>query len=103
MIIDHEAVLDTNFDSFDLGPTSIRRYLRSLMLALWEEQEGFSGKRPFGNSSWNLDLARGLIKAKAVKGKLDSEGYVEDVNDKQLYRVVVELINYLYNKKEPNV
>ena len=97
MTIDYDKVLSTEWDSYELGPITIRRYLRSLMLALWEEQEGFSGKRPFGNSGWNLDLARGLIKAKAVKGKLDEDGYVEDVNDKQLYKVVVQLLHYLYD------
>ena len=101
MTIDYEKVLSTEFDSYDLGPITVRDYFKELLLKLWSQGEGFSGKRPFGNSGWDLDLARGLIKSKAVKGKLDEDGFVEDVNDKQLTKVTVNLIQHIF--KEPNV
>lgn len=65
------AALDVRFDS-DAGKNlSVREYLRELLLTLWREEDGFSGKRPFGNSGWTYYLfvtlaAAGYIKAKKV-------------------------------------
>lgn len=36
----------------DAGAKTIGEYLKKLLLTLWDEEDGFSGKRPFGNSSW---------------------------------------------------
>jgi hypothetical protein len=53
--------LDLRFDCDDLdGEVSIREYFAALLSAVWEEQEGFSGKRPFGNSGWYCDLRDAL-------------------------------------------
>lgn len=56
------------------GRMPIREYLRELLIKLWNEGEGFSGKRPFGNSGWEYDLYVALIAAGAVEGDLDEEG-----------------------------
>lgn len=86
------AALNLRFDS-DAGKClSIRDYFRSLLLAVWEEGEGFSGKRPFGNSGWEYDLYRPLIKAGFVSGKLDEDGGVEEVNYREANDFVKRLI-----------
>lgn len=61
----------------DLGKKiSIHDYLIELLKTLWEEQDEFSGKRPFGNSGWDYDLIGCLIANHIIEGKLDEDGYV---------------------------
>jgi len=67
----------------DNGEQTVPEYLKSLLVALWRDAEGFSGKRPFGNSGWQHDVYAALIKAGALPGKLDSDGYVEEVNERK--------------------
>jgi hypothetical protein len=52
----------------------LAEYLKLIMLALWEEGESFSGKRPLGDSGWQWDVAGALIREKIVPGKLDADG-----------------------------
>lgn len=56
---------------------SLREYLHELLPTLWEEGEGFSGKRPFGNSGWEFDVYAFLVKAGAVEGELDEDDRYE--------------------------
>lgn len=51
-----QQVLDLPMDDNDAGAKTIREYLVSLVEMLWVEGEGFSGKRPFGNSGWEAEL-----------------------------------------------
>lgn len=55
----------------DAGPT-VGDYLRITLKALIHEGEGFSGKRPLGNSDWDSQLAIALIKGVALKGAMDT-------------------------------
>lgn len=41
---------------------------------------GLEAKRPFGNSGWRYDLYGPMIKAGLIKGKLDEDGYVDEVD-----------------------
>lgn len=50
-------------DGNDAGAETIRDYLVALVREVWREGEGFSGKRPFGNSGWDWDLYMALAKA----------------------------------------
>lgn len=52
----------------DLGEVPLRYYLGKLLYNLWIDGEGFSGKRPFGNSGWDIDVAMALCEAGVVKG-----------------------------------
>lgn len=86
-------VLDLKFKSNDLGKkVTIRQFFFELMKTLWIEQEGFSGKRPFGNSSWDGDLIGCLVKNKLIKGKLDEDGYLEDYDNKEVDKFVMSQI-----------
>lgn len=72
------AALEVRFDSDAGDDLTVRDYLRTLLMALWEEQESFSGKRPFGNSGWEYEVLMPLAKAGFVDlGPLgeDSEPY----------------------------
>lgn len=44
----------------DSGAITIGGYLQALLARLWTDGEGFSGKRPFGNSGWEDDLLEAL-------------------------------------------
>lgn len=73
-----DQILAVPLATNDSGASTIRGYLIALLAAVWDEKEGFSGKRPFGNSSWDFDLFAGLVKAKFIAGELDEDGYFED-------------------------
>jgi hypothetical protein len=65
-----EKVLSTKLPpDNDAGVGTVKEYLRALLLEVWEKQESFNGKRPFGNSGWEKDL----IYAVAGKDSLTTE------------------------------
>lgn len=66
-----QEVFDCPMQENDSGATTVKGYLKALLLLLWEEGEGFSGKRPFGNSCWEYDLYRALVLGGLVEGKVD--------------------------------
>jgi len=50
-------LLDTSFVERDSNETmTVRQYLLKLLTALWEADECFNGKRPFGNSGWQSQI-----------------------------------------------
>jgi hypothetical protein len=73
--------LDLTFNSNDLGvELTFREYFYKLLVTLWLEGEGFSGKRPFGNSGWEYDLYGGLVQNSLIPGRLDDYGCIEYVD-----------------------
>lgn len=85
-------VLALPMDENDSGATTIKGYLVALLTRLWDKEEGFSGKRPFGNSGWSYDLYKPLLVAGAVNGKLDTEGFIEDVDCDAANQLIFEAI-----------
>lgn len=73
MTVDIQAVLDFPMQENDSGADTIKGYLKALLLTLWKEEEGFSGKRPFGNSGWQNEVALALVKGKFIKGRIHTE------------------------------
>lgn len=71
----------------DAGALTVREYLKALVAAVWRKGEGFSGKRPFGNSGWECDLLRALARGGAIKArfvKVDGYDWEEcDITDAQ--------------------
>lgn len=53
---------------------TIGDYLCALLERLWEEEEGFSPRRPFGESAWQVPVYEALIRAGYVKGVLGGPG-----------------------------
>jgi hypothetical protein len=91
----HERVLDLPLGENDSGANTVRGYLLRLLLVLWDEQDGFSGKRPFGNSGWDYDLYKPLIEAGLVDGKFDEDGYIEEVDGRAAKRLIEDSITAL--------
>ena len=77
-----QDALDVEFVHQDLGKITVREFFRQLLSTLWEEEDSFSGKRPFGNSCWQYDLYIGLIDAGVLEGKVfrDEDGEVEEAD-----------------------
>ena len=96
----YEVALNTSFWCDDLDEElTVREYLRTLLQTLWDEQEGFSGKRPFGNSCWEYSLYAPLIKQDFINGSIDEEGYVEMIGDRRAaHAFVADLILYIFQK-----
>lgn len=71
--------LPMNPEVNDAEATTVRSYLKACLAALIQEGEGFSGKRPLGNSHWQAQLAEALIRGNAMPGEIvtyeDGEGY----------------------------
>lgn len=73
-------ILDTPLKSQGLDYT-VRTLFKDLLDALIDEGDSFSGKRPFGDSGWDYDVAADLIDQDVLKGDVerDDDGDVEDV------------------------
>lgn len=90
------AILALEFDCGDLDqPMTIRGYLLALLAKLWEEEDGFSGKRPFGNSGWKYDVYGALVKASVVTGTLDADGYIDTCDHDRADVVILACIHHL--------
>ena len=88
-------ILDIEFRSKDLRKKiTVRKFLVQLLMTLWDEEESFSGKRPFGNSGWKSDLEIALIRAGAVAGTI-VHGFVDDIDydafDKAIHAAIKAL------------
>lgn len=97
IIVDNSAsaALKLPMEENDADAATVRDYLVELLLTLWIEGEGFSGKRPFGNSSWKYDLYVPLIKAGLIAGKLDEDGYVESCDRAAGDKIIRDAIELL--------
>lgn len=62
----------------DAGAGAIHEYFKSLLSAVLQEEEGFSGKRPFGNSGWKNELYQPLVEAGLIQGDDDGSPLTQD-------------------------
>jgi hypothetical protein len=93
-----DKVLSTEINE---GET-IKEYLCGLLLTLWAEKEGFSGKRPFGDSGWNWDLIRALALNGLVEATFDEEGYIEtmdNIEEAKAEQMITNAIKYVFNSQ----
>lgn len=89
----NEQILQIRFTSGDLDRSlTIKEYLKELLTELWREGEGFSGKRPFGNSGWEYDIYAALVRNKVIKGEFDDDEYLEDYDSKLADKKMLEVI-----------
>ena len=90
-----QEILKLGMAENDAQAKTIKDYLIELLRRLWTEQEGFSGKRPLGNSGWEFDLYKTLIIGGAMEGKMDSDGYVDECDVKEGNRLILLAVNAL--------
>lgn len=90
-----KEILELKLDG-DFEGMTIKWYLKELLTTLWREGESFSGKRPFGDSSWEYDLYKPLIRAGIVEGTFDEDGYIAEFNDEtKANKIIFECIESL--------
>lgn len=101
----YEDALNVVIPRSDAGDgITVKDYLYQLLNTLWEEGEGFSGKRPFGNSCWEYDLLRPLVVAGFISGTVTPSKYEDDwddieiLNKKEAFSFVSQLIKYCFYK-----
>jgi hypothetical protein len=63
-------VLALELDRNDAGAATVGDYLIALLASVWSWGEEFNSKRPFGNSGWENDLFRPLVRAGYVAGTI---------------------------------
>lgn len=83
--------------------TTIREYLVDLLAELWQEQDEFSGKRPFGNSDWPNNLIYPLVTAQVIEGGPDEWGELSADTLRHGRRVIALAIDALRNVYTPPV
>jgi hypothetical protein len=68
---------DRPFECYDFDqPITVRIWFKQVLMRLIEEQDRFSGKRPFGNGGWIGYLGVPFVQAGFIDG--DEEGYPND-------------------------
>ena len=88
--------LDCKMQPNDASAKTVKGYFEQLLLQLWYEGEGFSGKRPFGNSNWEFEIYTAWVRAKLLKGELDEYGYLIDYNREFGRRQVTRCIKAIF-------
>ena len=84
----------------DINASTVGEFLKMLLLQLWREAEGFSGKRPFGNSDWQYQVYASLINAGYEVGELDEDGYVETVDREKADKLIADAITAVFGGSE---
>lgn len=85
-------ILNLPMEQNDADAETIRDYLKALLTELWIEEEGFSGKRPFGNSGWQYDVYAALINAGKIDGELDEDGCVDECDTEKADKLIIKAI-----------
>jgi hypothetical protein len=96
-LTNYDIILATPLKGFK-GVTTVKEMLQELLIKVWNEEEGFSGKRPFGNSGWKYDVAAVLISQGYLPGELDEEGYIDSVDMVEFDTLVTKLIKYIFSQ-----
>lgn len=89
-------LIDVPMGENDINAKTVGEFLKTLLVTLWNEGEGFSGKRPFGNSDWQWQVHAALIKAGYEIGTLDEEGYIETLDWSKADKLVVDAISEVF-------
>lgn len=92
---DYDVILGLPMGDNDADAKTIREYLLKILLNVWDEGEGFSGKRPFGNSGWEYELYRPLVQYKIIEGTIDEDGYLGDFDDFTGAKVIHNAIKHM--------
>jgi len=87
------AALEVRFDSGAGDNITVRDYLHKLLTRVWQLDEDFNGKRPFGNSGWDFDIYAPLIKAGFIAGEVDEHGDIGEFDRDIAAGYVFDLID----------
>ncbi len=92
-----EQVLATPVDDMLASDeTALRDILATLLAKVWIEDEGFDGKRPFGNSGWKNDIVAAMVKAGVLDGLLDEWGDLDEVDYDAADALILGAIDHVF-------
>ena len=78
---------------------TVGEYLHILLETLWIKTDTFSGKRPFGFSSWPYELYEALIQGGFVQGVFDEDGYLDEFSEDEMEKaddLILQAIDYAF-------
>jgi len=71
-------VLAVKMGDNDAEAETVGDYLKELLQCVWHDGEGFSGKRPFGNSGWEHEIYQALAsEGYIISESIDGEEHLE--------------------------
>jgi len=91
-----QQILSLPMQDNDAKAATIGQYFTAIVHTLYIESEGFSGKRPFGNSGWESDVEKALITANAIWGEIDEDGYIEDCDSAAASAIIFDTLEFLH-------
>jgi len=89
-------ILAIKMQENDAEASTIGDYLKKLLEAVWREGEGFSGKRPFGNSGWECEIYQALVAGGAVGGVITDDG-LQSCDEAHANSIVFSLIDLVFS------
>lgn len=89
-------VLELPMRENDADASTVRDYFYKLLLTMWREGEGFSGKRPFGDSGWEFDLYETLVRHGVCPGEVDEDGCLDSVDTKVADVCIFNCIQHIF-------
>lgn len=98
-----EDILNCPMVENDGNAATIREYFAELLSTLWFEGEGFSGKRPLGNSDWQWNVYISLSQAGLINSRsaIDEDGYIDfDMayeEQKRVDKLIAKAIRWMCN------
>lgn len=97
-----QQILGTPMGDNDAGAATVREYLVALARGAWTEGEGFSGKRPFGSSSWRYEVYAALGDAGYIRYVRDEDGYCEDCDSELGNKLISSALAELVGRCPPH-
>lgn len=90
-----QRVLACPMPTNDASAGTVRQYLIKLLADCWRLEDGFDGKRPFGNSGWKYEVYGALVDAGLIEGGRDSDGYLDSCDSTEGEQLVAQAIQAL--------
>lgn len=96
-----DEILDLEMVTNDADAKTIREYLKRLLSKVITEEEGFDGKRPFGNSGWLGELGYTLAMNDIIARRIRTFDYEGDrlvqyeYDNRDARQLILEAINRL--------
>lgn len=85
-------VLDLPLPTNDAGAATVRDYLIGLLALVWEHEQGFNGKRPFGNSGWQYDIYVPLVRAGILPGTFNEYDELNAFDHREADKLILAAI-----------
>jgi hypothetical protein len=84
----------------DAQAATVGEYLGLLLSTLWLQADGFSAKRPFGNSDWQYVIYMAMVKAGLATGVVYDENgfeYLDEIDEVAADEIILQAIQLAYN------